>query len=124
MKHLLLVFIGGGLGSVLRYGLGKWTVGLWAPFPLGTFTVNVVGSLLIGLIMGLALRNSSISQGTVLFLVTGLCGGFTTYSAFAYENYNLLKNGDLLTFSLYTLGSLVMGFAAVFLGIWLGRLFS
>ncbi|KAA3625307.1 MAG: fluoride efflux transporter CrcB, partial [Flavobacterium sp.] len=119
MKHLLLVFLGGGLGSALRYGIGKWTVGSWAPFPLGTFTVNVVGSLLIGLIMGLALRNSTISQNTVLLLVTGFCGGFTTYSAFAYENYSLLKNGDLLTFSLYTLGSLVLGFAAVFLGIWL-----
>jgi len=124
MKHLLLVFLGGGLGSVLRYGVGKWAGGTWAPFPLGTFTVNILGSLLIGLIMGLALRNSSVSQSSVLFLVTGLCGGFTTYSAFAYENYNLLKNGDLLTFSLYTLGSLVLGFAAVFLGIWLGRLFS
>lgn len=124
MKHLLLVFLGGGLGSVLRYGIGKWTGGSWAQFPVGTFTVNIVGSLLIGLIMGMALRNSSISQSTVLFLATGFCGGFTTFSAFAYENYSLLKNGDLLTFSLYTLGSIVLGFAAVFGGIWLARLFS
>lgn len=123
MKQVLLVFLGGGLGSALRYGVGRFFNSSLATFSYGTFSVNIIGSLLIGLILGIAAKNASISQNTVLFLATGFCGGFTTFSAFAAENYAFLKNGDLLTFAFYTLGSLLFGFAAVFVGIWLARLF-
>jgi CrcB protein len=123
MKQILLVFLGGGLGSALRYVIGKWTDSAFIHFPMGTFVVNVIGSLLIGFILGLALRENTVSQNTALFVATGFCGGFTTFSAFAYENYALLKNGDLLNFSLYTAGSLFLGLAAVVLGIWISRLF-
>lgn len=119
MKQLLLVFLGGGLGSSARYLVGKFLNTESNEIPYGTFAANIIGSFLIGIIIGLALKNNTISQNTVLFLATGFCGGFTTFSAFAYENHVFLKSGDLGSFAFYTLGSLVLGFAAVFIGIWL-----
>lgn len=123
MKQLLLVFLGGGLGSVLRYGLVLFFNTNTGNFPYGTFGANVLGSLLIGIIFGLAIKENFISQNTILFFATGFCGGFTTFSAFALENQMLLKSGDFMTFALYTLGSLMLGIASVFLGIWLTRIF-
>lgn len=123
MKQLLLVFIGGGAGSVLRFLFGKFLNNPQTGIPFGTFAANVVGSLLIGFILGWASKNESISQHTLLLLATGFCGGFTTFSAFAYENHVFLKNGDLSIFVWYTLASLVIGFLAVFLGIWLVKFF-
>jgi len=123
MKQLLLVFLGGGLGSSLRYWIGQYLNNTKYVIPFGTFLVNMLGSLLIGLILGIALKNNSLSNNTVLFIATGFCGGFTTFSAFAFENQELLKSGDFGTFALYTLSTLILGFAAVFAGIWLGRFF-
>ena len=121
MKQAFLVFLGGGIGSCLRYLISKSLNPLLSNFFLGTFLVNVIGCLLIGIIMGYALRDSFLSQNQVLLLTTGFCGGFTTFSAFAYENHNLLKIGDYLNFSLYTLGSVILGVLAVFLGIWISK---
>ncbi len=122
MKQVLLVFLGGGLGSAIRYLVGRWTDGSFAFFPYGTFLVNVIGCLIIGVVLGMSLKFNTLSQNTVLFLATGFCGGFTTFSAFAYENYALLKNGDYLAFSVYTFGSLALGFGAVLIGLWISRL--
>ena len=119
MKQLLLVFLGGGIGSVLRYGMGKYLNSTQTGIPYGTFAANILGSLIIGIILGLALKNNSLSNNTVLFLATGFCGGFTTFSAFAYENHIFLKSGDFMSFALYTIGSFIIGFAAVFFGMWL-----
>ena len=123
MKQLLLVFLGGGAGSVLRFLFGKLMNNSQTGIPLGTFAANILGSMLIGLILGWAAKNESISQHTLLLLATGFCGGFTTFSTFAYENHVFLKNGDFGLFALYTLASFVIGFLAVFLGIWLVKLF-
>ncbi|HBY67465.1 MAG TPA: fluoride efflux transporter CrcB, partial [Flavobacteriaceae bacterium] len=71
---------------------------------------NIIGSFIIGIVLGLALKNNSVSQNTVLLVATGFCGGFTTFSTFAYENHIFLKSGDFLSFALYTLGSFVIGF--------------
>ncbi|WP_339700203.1 fluoride efflux transporter CrcB [uncultured Marixanthomonas sp.] len=119
MKQLLLVFIGGGLGSSLRYWISKYLNSVETGIPYGTFAANIIGSFIIGIVLGLALKNNSVSQNTVLLVATGFCGGFTTFSTFAYENHIFLKSGDFLSFALYTLGSFVIGFAAVFLGMYL-----
>ncbi len=121
MKQFALVFLGGGLGSTLRYFLSKYLDSYSANIPYGTFAANILGSFLIGIILGLALKNNTLSTSTVLFLATGFCGGFTTFSTFAYENHVFLKSGDLLSFALYTFASFAVGFGAVFLGMWLVR---
>ncbi|PKA82201.1 CrcB protein [Ulvibacter sp. MAR_2010_11] len=123
MKQLLLVFLGGGLGSSLRYAMSNYLNSTQNGFPYGTFAVNIIGSLLIGIILGLALKTNAISQNTMVFLATGFCGGFTTFSAFAYENHLFLKSGDFMSFALYTLASFVVGFAAVFFGMWVVKFF-
>tara|TARA_B110000046_G_scaffold167334_1_gene184926 strand:+ start:22049 stop:22420 length:372 start_codon:yes stop_codon:yes gene_type:complete len=119
MKNLLLVFIGGGFGSVLRYVLGKWLNNSENGIPYGTFVANVLGSLLIGFILGYASKNDALSQNSTLLLATGFCGGFTTFSTFAYENHIFLKSGDFTSFAFYTIASFVVGFLAVFAGMYL-----
>lgn len=121
MKQLLLVFIGGGIGSVLRYVLGKYLNSYQNGIPYGTFIANILGSLLIGIILGLAAKNNSLSQNSTLFIATGFCGGFTTFSAFAYENHVFLKSGDFMSFAIYTIASFAIGFLAVFLGMYLAK---
>lgn len=121
MKQVLLVFIGGGLGSVARYGISKWLNSPAISIPYGTLVSNVLGSLLIGLILGYSLKNNMLSQPATLLLATGFCGGFTTFSTFAFENQNFLKNGDFLSFGLYTLGSFALALLAVYCGLWLSK---
>lgn len=122
MKALLVVFIGGGTGSIARYLLSK----LWndpaSGIPYGTFAANILGSLLIGFILGWALKNNTLSSNTTLLLATGFCGGFTTFSTFAYENHVLLKSGDFMTFGLYAIASFTVGIIAVFGGMELVKL--
>lgn len=121
MKAVLLVFLGGGAGSALRYLIGKLLNSTQNGIPYGTFAANIIGSLIIGIVLGYALKNGGFSNNLVLLIATGFCGGFTTFSAFAYENHLLLKSGDLFTFAAYTLGSLILGFSAVFIGIWITK---
>ena len=119
MKNILLVFVGGGFGSVLRYLLGNYLNNTQNGIPYGTFAANILGSLLIGIILGLAAKNETLSQSQTLLLATGFCGGFTTFSSFVYENHVFLKSGDFTSFALYTIVSFVVGFLAVFLGMFL-----
>jgi CrcB protein len=121
MKQVLLVFIGGGFGSVARYLVGKFLNSSEGGIPWGTFAANIVGSLFIGIVLGLAAKNETLTQSQTLLLATGFCGGFTTFSTFAYENYNFLKSGDFMTFALYTIASFTIGFLAVFGGLYLSR---
>ena len=123
MKQVLLVFVGGGIGSALRYMVGKFLKTSASGFPWSTFSVNVLGSLLIGILMGATLKNSSFSANQTLLLIPGLCGGFTTFSAFAYENQVFLKEGDFTSFFIYTFGSIGLGLAAVFLGLFISKSF-
>ena len=123
MKQLLLVFIGGGFGSTLRYIIGKYMNSTETGIPWGPFTANILGSLLIGIILGLAAKNEALSSNQTLLLATGFCGGFTTFSAFAYENHVFLKAGDFTSFAMYTIGSFIVGFLAVFLGLFLIKSF-
>lgn len=119
MKNLILVFIGGGFGSVLRFALGKWLQQSDKGIPYGTLTANILGSLFIGIILGYAAKSDALTQNHTLLLATGFCGGFTTFSSFAYENHAFLKSGDFASFALYTIASFVFGFLAVFAGMYL-----
>lgn len=123
MKQLFLVFIGGGFGSVLRYLIGKYLNNFSTNgFPLGTFTVNTLGSLLIGFILGYAAKNNTLTENQTLLLATGFCGGFTTFSSFAYEHHLFLKSGDFTNFAGYTIASFMVGFLAVFGGIYIAKI--
>ena len=122
MKQALMVFVGGGFGSVARYFLGRWLNNMETAIPYGTMLSNVLGSFLVGFILGYLAKSTNISETQSLLLATGFCGGFTTFSTFAYENHVFLKNGDYLSFLPYTLGSLILGFVAVFLGLYLSKL--
>jgi CrcB protein len=115
--NILLVGLGGSIGSILRYLCQKWINESYEHnFPLATFLVNVSGCLLIGILYALADKGNLLSPQTRLLLVTGFCGGFTTFSTFAFENMNLLRIGDNFYFLLYAIGSVVAGIAAVYVG--------
>ena len=119
MKSFLLVFLGGGLGSSLRYLVTIAMNQYSKVFPFGTFTVNMLGCLLIGLILGYAQKENTLTSNQTLLLATWFCGGFTTFSAFANENLELIKNGEIFNFSVYTIGSILVGVLAVFIGFYL-----
>ena len=123
MKQFLLVFIGGGLGSSLRYLMGFYLNSHKTGIPFGTFTANILGSLIIGIVLGYSYKNNLLSNNTILFIATGFCGGFTTFSSFAYENHLFLKNGDLTQFALYTIGTFAIGILAVYAGLFIGKSF-
>jgi len=114
LKNTLLVILGSAAGGGLRYIISTVVQqNTSGKFPLGTFTVNMLGCFLMGLILGLADKHSSTQLSLVLLLATGFCGGFTTFSAFAYENINLLKNQLNLLALAYMVLSVVIGILAV-----------
>jgi CrcB protein len=117
MRPLLYIGIGGGLGSILRYLLQIFA-GRHIPiaFPMGTFLVNFSGCFLIGIFYSLTSRYTGFSPEWRLFLITGICGGFTTFSTFSYDGLMLLKQGSYLSFLLYVIGSVVLGLLATFAG--------
>ncbi|WP_236974857.1 fluoride efflux transporter CrcB [Membranihabitans maritimus] len=117
LLKIAMVFIGGGLGSVLRFAcssvLYRWAGG----WPLGTWFVNLVGSFLIGLFAGYLMSGDSGNYWYRLLLITGFCGGFTTFSAFSFENIQLVQEGMFLKFFLYAVSSVSLGLLFVFLGL-------
>jgi CrcB protein len=121
-RTFLLIGIGGMIGSILRYSVYLLMLrGSIFPLPWGTFAVNVTGSFLIGLIIGWTDKAGIGSQEWRLFLATGLCGGFTTFSALSLESVNMLKAGNLSWAFLYITGSVLFGIGATFLGLMFSR---
>ena len=117
MRNLLLIAAGGAVGSIARWGLaGVIQRGSGSAFPWGTFAINAIGSLAIGVLGELALERSLVPMGARLFLITGVLGGFTTFSAFSYETLGLLHDGRWLPAALYAFGSLAVGVVAAFGG--------
>jgi CrcB protein len=117
LKNILLIGSGGFIGSVARYFISRLNLSLsFFSIPVGTLLVNVSGSLLIGLLMGLAERTTILSTEARLFLMVGLCGGFTTFSSFTMENLSMLHNGQILQILIYTSLSVILGFFAVWIG--------
>ena len=109
-----MVGIGGFIGTVLRYLFGLLPIEGGNGFPIKTLAINIVGSFLIGLITALAAKNKSLNPQMVLMLRVGVCGGFTTFSTFAYEAADLMKNGNTLTAVSYVIISIVLGVLAIF----------
>ena len=117
MRQVLIVFLGGGLGSIFRYLVSKKiTNQLETYFPLGTLIVNILGCFFIGVILALVEKHG-LNPAWSLLLATGFCGSFTTFSSFAYENNLLLINENYTAFVFYTFLSIILGVSATFLGM-------
>lgn len=122
MKQVLFVGLGGAAGSVLRYLVSVITAKYYAAsFPLATFIVNIAGCFLAGLIFGLIAQETTESQNLKLLLITGFCGGFTTFSAFAMENVKLINVGNTTVAVFYLIASISAGLFAAWLGVSLTR---
>lgn len=117
LKHILLIGTGGFIGSVARYYVSKLNL-LWffLSVPIGTLLVNIAGCFIIGFLTGISDKSNLLSTDMRLFLMVGFCGGFTTFSSFANENLMLLHTGEILSITLYTSLSVILGFLAVYLG--------
>ncbi|MBN2595922.1 fluoride efflux transporter CrcB [Labilibaculum sp.] len=124
LRTVLLVGIGGFLGSASRFLVGQGLHRYFDTiFPIGTMTVNILGSFIIGVIYSLAERDNLVSPEMRMFLAVGFCGGFTTFSSFAFDNLNLLKDSGFLYLSVYVAGSVFLGLLAVYFGTQIHKLF-
>ena len=122
MKELLLVFFGGGLGSTVRFSLGRWVNALHNQhFPWGTLVVNIVACFILGFVIGLADHKQVISASSRLFWTVGFCGGFSTFSTFSNETLYLIQSGFTISLILYISLSLLLCVAAIFGGLYLGE---
>jgi len=118
MKALLIVAVGGAMGSVGRYLLSGWALQRavnWQ-FPVGTFLVNVLGCLLVGVLGGLVVKYELLSADAKLFLFTGIAGGFTTFSAFGLETFYLLRKGEPGIAAAYVALSVLVGMLVLWVG--------
>ena len=123
MLAYLLVGLGGALGAMSRYGFSLFVGRLHhGPFPLATFGVNVIGSLIMGLLVGYLARTTPEWQsGARLLIAVGALGGFTTFSSFSLDVVTLIERGSLITASVYAVASLIVAVLALFAGLWIAR---
>jgi fluoride exporter len=126
MLQALLVFIGGGLGALGRWGFGLGATRLWgSAWPWGTFGVNVIGGFAMGLVLGHLMKSGAMApqnDNWRLFLATGVLGGFTTFSAFSIETARMIEAGHWTNAGIYSLASVMLSVVAVFAGMALSRL--
>lgn len=122
MTRYLAVMLGGALGAASRFAVGVSVARLYSgPFPLGTFLINVTGSLLIGFLMGWFVNRPALDAHWRLFLVTGILGGYTTFSSFEWESVVAIRSGSNLVALLYVLASVVLGLVAAWFGLLLAN---
>lgn len=123
MKQLLYIGIGGFIGSILRFLVARLNLSVQLfSIPVGTLIVNLLGSMIIGFLAGVASKSELMSPNLRLFLMVGICGGFTTFSSFTLENMTLLQNGQYVSAIIYILSSLILGLVAVITGYFLSNL--
>jgi fluoride exporter len=124
MKEFIYVFIGGGLGSLVRFTLSKWVnVFHNSNFPFGTFTINIIACFVLGLVIGLADQKHLLTPASRLFWAVGFCGGFSTFSAFSSETVALFQQGQNSTMLLYIFLSVVVCMTATFGGLFVAERF-
>lgn len=125
VRNLILIGSGSCIGGICRY-LTQLFVQKYYPssFPFGTLSVNIIGCFIIGIIYALADKGNMLSPAMRLLLATGFCGGYTTFSSFAYENISLIRDGEFFYAGLYVMLSTFIGFTAVYLGILFIKLMS
>ncbi len=116
MINCIVVGAGGFIGAVCRYLIGMIPLKEGCTFPIKTFMINIAGSFLIGIVAALAMKTDSLDSRIVLFLKVGICGGFTTFSSFALETTDLMKDGKMHLAAIYTVLSVTLGVLAVFAG--------
>lgn len=117
IKNILLIGLGGFAGSIARYFVSRLNNHIeFLSIPMGTLAVNVIGSFLIGFLIGISEKSPILTVELRMFLMVGLCGGFTTFSSFTGENLMLMRNGQFLPLFLYTGLSILLGFTAVYFG--------
>lgn len=117
MERYMVVLAGAGLGGLARYALGTWILAKYGGrFPLGTFLINISGAFLIGVLMTPLSGKMQLHPNWRLFLIVGILGGYTTFSAFAYETLQAVRSGERWIGLLYVTGSVVLGYMAVWLG--------
>ena len=122
LRAIILIGVGGGIGSILRYLTAVFVSKYFqTSFPWGTFVVNILGCLLIGLLLGLFERHQLTNPDLKYLFATGFCGGYTTFSTFAAENVNLLQSGNSLTVFAYIAASVLVGLFAVWVGLMLTK---
>lgn len=114
LKNILLAGLGGSIGTMLRFASSHF---FRTPrFPFATLSINVIGSLIIGVVFGLAVRDSNFDSNWKVFLASGICGGFTTFSAFSLENLQMLQQGKYFLLLVYILSSIIAGIFAAWIG--------
>lgn len=122
IKNIFLVALGGSVGSVARYLLQRWVYTIYPHhFPWGTLAVNVTGCFLIGILWGISFKTFDLNENWKLFLMVGLCGGFTTFSAFTLEGIGLIREHRLFLLLIYVVASVVAGLVATYIGMRLIR---
>jgi len=122
IRSLIMVFVGGGLGSVVRFSLGRWINSLHTHhFPWGTLLANILACFILGLVIGLADHRQLFSPNTRLFWTVGFCGGFSTFSTFSHETIYLIQGGFSITSLIYMIFSLLFCVAAVYGGLFAGE---
>lgn len=124
MMEWLAVFVGGGLGSLARLGLGKWLGTAASGFPLATFFTNIIACLILGFVAGFVSNKFQIHPVLRMGITAGFCGGFSTFSTFSLESVGLWESGKLALMVVYVVASVAVCFLGIGIGQWLGRQFS